>query len=438
MTSRRVPPSGTRDFFADQFRHRKAAIAVVERVFESFGFEPLETPAFERMDVLTGKYGDDEKLIFKIAKRGAKEGSGEDLALRYDFTVPFARFLATRGLAAGSVARRYQIGPVWRADRPAKGRFREFYQCDVDIVGSASPLADADVMLAIAESLHALGLEDFTIHLNSRQVLNELLNSYGVPPRLEKVVVGAIDKLHKIGLPGVTAELSKRSVPDSVIERLQQDASGESSMAVVDRLVLSETGGLAYRDIRRLQELVSPHLTSGQLVFDPFIARGLDYYTGSVFEVFYEGSTELQLSIASGGRYDELVGNFLNRPVPACGGSLGLERILLLRSNTLDIGGRTPEVIVAVWSEDFITDALAIATRLRHDGISTETYLGTGSLKAQLKYAASRSASACVIYGPGERSTGTVTVRNLESGRQCEGSLDDVARLVRELIKDLS
>ncbi|MBX6388463.1 MAG: histidine--tRNA ligase [Frankia sp.] len=438
MKDKGSPPSGTRDFFGAEVRRRGAAVRTISEVFESFGFDPLETPAFERLEVLTGKYGEDEKLIFKIARRGAKEATGEaDLALRYDLTVPLARFIAGNPQVLTGTLRRYQIGPVWRADRPARGRFREFYQCDVDIVGSASPLADAEVILALGEALRRLGLTEYTFRLNSRSVLSALMSVYGVPAELEKSFLNSIDKLYKVGIDAVAAELAERGVPAGAIEKVTADQrSAAPDAAVSERLTETEQGRAALTEVRDVETLVRPNLRAGRIVFDPFIARGLDYYTGCVFECFYEGDQSLPLSIASGGRYDGLMGTIGDQAVPACGGSIGFERILLLLENAADTAAPAIEVLVTCWDETYAADALSIATALRRDGIRAETYLASGGLKAQLRQAARREAKVCVIYGPNDRAQGTVTVRNLDSGEQTTGPREEVTRLVRERLRD--
>ncbi len=426
------PPSGTRDFFGEELRRRQAAVSVIEQIFQAHGFDPLQTPAFERIDVLTGKYGEDEKLIFKIAKRGAKAAGGEaDLALRYDFTVPLARFVAGHGALAARTLRSYRIGPVWRADRPARGRFREFFQCDVDIVGSASPLADAEVQLAVAEALHTLGLPDFAIHLNSRRVLAGLVQAYGVPDVLGHAFLVAIDKLGKVGVDGVVAELGSRGVDDTTLGRLAEDLRDEDrARAVTGRLGCSEVGREGLAEARRVQDLVEPSLPAGHIVFDPFVARGLDYYTGPVFEVFHEGADSLPLSIASGGRYDELVGAFSGRPTPACGGSLGFERILpLLGDGAATSSGS--QVLVTVWDDGAAGEMVALAGELRRQGIRTEVSLAPGGLGGQLRYATQRGIPVGVIRGPAERDAGTVTVKDLATGAQTTGPCGGVVGLVR-------
>src|SRR5471032_459513 len=211
------PPGGTRDFLPDEIRRREYVIGVVRRVYERYGFEPLETPAFENIETLLGKYGDEgNKLIFKILKRGEHEASGEaDLALRYDLTVPLARVVAQYQNELPKFFKRYQIQPVWRADRPARGRFREFYQCDIDAMGSSSPVVEAEILGAVAEILKTLGFTDFKIRLNHRRVLTALLAAAGVPEPLHGDALVALDKLYKIGVDGVTKEFVARGIAEA-------------------------------------------------------------------------------------------------------------------------------------------------------------------------------------------------------------------------------
>ena len=227
MAQAAEPPSGTRDFLADDVRRRKVAFDTIGAVFERYGFDPLETPAFERLEVFAGKLGEDaSSLIFKILKRGVHEASGEaDLALRYDHTVPLARVVATYGSRLPSPYKRYAIGPVWRADRAAKGRFREFAQCDVDTVGSASPLADAEIVCVVHDGLAALGISDFQFHVNSRQALHGLLEAYHVDPELGDKVLGSLDKLDKVTPDAVCAELVERGLTTATAEGLVADVT---------------------------------------------------------------------------------------------------------------------------------------------------------------------------------------------------------------------
>lgn len=428
------PPSGTRDFVGGELRRRQRAVAHIAQVFESHGFDPLETPAFERIALLAGKYGEDEKLIFKIAGRGAKEQDGPDLALRYDLTVPLARFAAAHRDLTDRGFRSYRIGPVWRADRPARGRFREFLQCDVDIVGSASPVADAEVQIAVATALAGQGIDDFVIRLNSRRVLSGLMDAYEVPEDLGRVFSVGIDKLAKIGAEGVGAELETRGVGTRSVDRLRADlAADDHAAAVVDRLASSDVGNAGIAEVMRVQELVSAALPAGRIIFDPFIARGLDYYTGPVFEVFREGPDSLPLSIASGGRYDDLVGALSGRSTPACGGSIGFERIMLMLANE-DTVADGPQALVTVWDEGSTSEMIAFAARLRNAGIKTEVSLTTSGLGGQLRYAASRGIAVGVIHGPAERANDTVTVKDLVSGEQRTGAVTDLISMVRSAL----
>lgn len=412
------PPSGSRDFLPDAVKARERVMRTIKEVFERFGFLPLETPAFERIEVLTGKYGDEgEKLIFKILKRGQQAATGEaDLALRYDFTVPLARVVAHHRHKIGSIFKRYQIGPVWRADRPAKARFREFYQCDVDVVGSKSPLADAETILALAEALQALGLGRFTVRLNSRKVLKALTEAYGIAPALHRTVLTALDKLDKTDLDSVMKELSDQGVGAESTRQLAEDiASGAPQERARARLAQLHEGRAGLSEVDHVEALVAPVLRAGSIRFDPFLARGLDYYTGPVFEFAAEG---LSSSIASGGRYDDLIGMFSKESVPACGGSLGLERIIhLMEANEKRALG-IPQALILVWDEDFRLDALKLASEVRCVGVSAEVYLGEGDVGRQMRYASKKEIPFCLLLGPDERLSGAVTVKNMRSGVQ--------------------
>jgi histidyl-tRNA synthetase len=433
------PPSGTRDFLPDAVMTRERVIGIIKRTFESFGFLPLDTPAFERIDVLTGKYGQEgEKLIFKILKRGEQAATGEaDLALRYDFTVPLARVVAQYRNKLGTIFKRYQIGPVWRADRPAKGRFREFYQCDVDVVGTRSPVVEAEVMLALAEALRALGLGGFTIKLNSRKVLRGLMEAYDVVSAdAQRAALIALDKMDKLELAAVVEEMVQGGVPAQSASHLSDDIASPARIERVrTRLQNSAVGREGLEEVDRLEKLVTPVLRAGAIVFDPFLARGLDYYTGPVFEITAPG---ISSSIASGGRYDDLIGMFSREPIPACGGSLGLERILLL----LDAAAKerpaaAPAAMVTVWDDASRVDALAMALALRDAGVSAEVFPGEGDLGKQLRYAAKKGISVCLLCGPDERAQGLVTVKNMTSTEQRKVPRADLASAVAQEIAKL-
>jgi histidyl-tRNA synthetase len=414
------PPSGTRDLFAADVRLRRRTFAAVQAVFEAHGFEPLDTPAFERLEVLSGKYGEEgEQLIFRILRRGEQAASGEaDLALRYDLTVPLARVVARYGSQLPDPFKRHQIANVWRADRPGRGRFREFTQCDIDVAGSSSPLADASVLLAVLDALDALGLGDVTVHLNDRDALHGLVAAYGVPEALGASALTALDKLAKVGPDGVAAELRQRGVPDAAVAALHADLAGEDRVAALTARVASDARGRGGLDRIDVLWGLLPDAAAGRVVHDPVLARGLGYYTGPVFEVTHPA---LDASIAAGGRYDGLVGMFSGGDVPAVGGSLGLERILLIlaeRSAAEAAGADAPDVLVTVLDPADGADLLAVAGRLRTAGVRADVWTGDGRLGKQLRHADRRGIPFALVRGEAERAAGSVTLKQLATGEQ--------------------
>lgn len=446
------PPSGTRDFLPCEVRRREEAVARVKRTFALHGFEPLETPAFERLEVLSGKYGEEgDKLVFKILKRGAGAASGEaDLALRYDLTVPAVRLYARRRGELPRVFKRYQIGPVWRGERPGRGRFREFMQCDVDVFGAASRLADADVILTLAAALDALGIRETVIRLNSRTALRALMDSYGIPRAGHAGAVTALDKLNKIGRPGVARELAERGIAQTAIDALCEDILGGKSVRqnsppkaarhwepsgpgfgekTRKRIAATAEGAAGLAEIDAVLDAAAPRLPGGaRIVFDPALARGLDYYTGPIFEFAAGGAGG---SIAGGGRYDELCGMFLKRSVPVCGGSLGIERVMELLDG--DGGAAEPRAYVTVWDEAAAGRALDLAAEIRAAGVAAEVDLTGGKLSRQFRSAAERGCRFAVVEGPDERAAGAVALKDLESGAQTAAPRGELAARLRRL-----
>jgi histidyl-tRNA synthetase len=423
------PASGTRDFLPDDVAQRERVFATIREVFSLHGFAPLDTPAFERLEVLTGKYGEEgDQLIFKILRRGEHEDTGEaDLALRYDLTVPLARVVARYGSQLVMPFKRYHIAPVWRADRPGKGRYREFFQCDVDTVGSDSLTADAGTLLAVADVLDQLGLSGFRIQLNSRQALRGLIEAYGIDEELETTTLVALDKLDKVGPDGVAAELRERGIAGDVVDTLVADlAADDLTERVRERLAGTERGRAGLAEVDEVIGIVDGDVPGGELVYAPVLARGLSYYTGPVFEVVHE---DLAVTIAAGGRYDDLVGMFSGQDVPATGGSLGIERILLLLAEAGDTSA--PDVVVTVMDDEGRADAQQVAARLRRRGVAADVYVGDGRLGKQLKYADRRGVRFAVIRGSDERAAGTVAVKDLVSGDQTTVAEDDLADHLR-------
>lgn len=423
------PPSGMRDFLAADVVRRRHVLAVVQRVYESFGFVPLETPTIEHLSTLLGKYGPEgdqllyrllhrrEKLQRALATAGVGEADLADEGLRYDLTVPLARVVANyKDLPA--FYKRYAIQPVWRADRPAKGRFREFYQCDVDITGTRSLLADAEVCGAIARVLQELGFAQFRILTNHRELLRALVAAAGIPAAQEGLALIVLDKLDKVGRDGVAAELAEKGVEPAQTTALLAELERAREPGALERLAAGDGGGAqGARELLELFAAAQHGPAASHLSFDPTLARGLSYYTGPIFEISVEG---LAGSMGGGGRYDNLIGMFQKQPVPAVGFSLGLERVLLVMEERqlfppLGIG---PQVLLCRLADVAAGDAIAVATALRAAGVRTELYADPAPLKKQLQYANGIGVPFAVVLGQSEVAAGVVTLKDLASGEQ--------------------
>lgn len=443
-----APVSGTRDFLPLDMLRRNYVIDVIERVYQSYGFEPLETPTMERLDTLLGKYGDEgDQLIFRVAKRGDKlkraltdsptENDIADEGLRYDLTVPLARVVAEYRNQLPRYFKRYQIAPVYRADRPAKGRFREFYQCDVDIVGSNSPMVEAEVLNAGAEVLQQLGFvgvgeSGFRLRLNHRGILKGLMEVAGVPAAMEGTVLVAVDKLDKIGSDGVRAELLQRGLDEAATAKLLQmlaDAPqtlDETLFWLTNELESSESGSRGVAELKEVVLYAAQGSAQAHLAVDPYLARGLSYYTGAIFEIEFIG---LSGSGGGGGRYDNLIGMFSNQTIPACGFSLGLERILLIMEERNlfpdHVMGR-PHALVTQFDDSTAAASLQMAKRLRAGGLRIDLYPDLDRYGRQFKYADERQIRYAVLLGPDEVSEGMVSVKDLVSGEQLSMSVDEI------------
>ncbi len=424
-----APASGTRDFLPADMQRRLDAFAIVRRCFEAHGFLPFDTPCFERVETLTGKYGDEgEKLIFKILKRGealerAEPGELADMALRYDLTVPTMRAVAANRHKLPKVFKRHQIAPVWRADRPGKGRFREFYQCDVDVVGAPAGLADIEVLSAMTAAIAGLGFAGYEIRLNSRKILKGMMIAYGVPEALHGGAVVALDKLDKIGIEKLPEELASQGLAPEQAEPLVRDLGAPDFAAVLRQKLSAEpTGSAGLAEVDQILSALTGTIEGGSIRFDPTLARGLDYYTGAIFEFVtpaYGGS------IAGGGRYDGLTEMFGGQSEPVCGGSLGIERILMLtEAATADPLG--PTAYVTVWDPAARDRALALVRAVRAAGVSAELDLLGGKLGNQMKLAAERRCRTVLIQGPDDVAAGVVQVKDLASGTQTSVPLADV------------
>ncbi|MCA8953136.1 MAG: histidine--tRNA ligase [Planctomycetes bacterium] len=427
------PPSGMRDFLAPDVARRRHVIAVVQRVYESFGFVPLETPTIENLTTLLGKYGPEgDQLLYRLLHRREKlqralEASADerglaDEGLRYDLTVPLARVVANyKDLP--TFYKRYQIQPVWRADRPARGRFREFYQCDVDVMGTQSLVAEAEVCGAVATVLRELGFADFRIHVNHRELLRAFVAGAGIDLANESLALIALDKLDKVGRDGVLEELGQKGIEPAAGERLLDNLAAAREPGAFERLEGAES-------LRELFAIAANGPAADHLVFDPTLARGLSYYTGPIFEITCEG---LAGSLGGGGRYDDLIGMFGKQKVPAVGFSLGLERVLLVmeeRSMFPDLGVG-PEVLLCRMKEVAAGDAVRIATALRERGVRVEVFADAPQLKKQLQYANGLGCPYAAVLGENELRAGTIALKNLTSGEQVVVTVDGAVERIR-------
>ena len=443
------PARGMRDFLPEDVRRRAFVIDVVTRVYESYGFEPLETPAVENIETLLGKYGEEgNQLIFKILKRGEHEASGQaDLALRYDLTVPLARVVAEHRAKLPRLFRRYQIQPVWRADRPARGRFREFYQCDVDALGSTSPAVEAELCAAVSEVLTALGFQGFQIRLNHRELLRAVLDAAGVPGALHGEALIAVDKLDKIGTAGVTTELAARGISAEAASRLigvfeAPDHGNDATLARLAAFVAPAGEGASepacIANLRAILRLCAGTPARGCLRVDPSLARGLSYYTGAIMEV---AVPDLAGSLGGGGRYDGLVGMFSGEQVPACGFSLGLERILVVMGERglfpPSLATAPADVMVSVFRAEDLGYAMRVAGTLRRGGLRVLVYPDVDKMGKQIKYASGCGIPCVAILGETEVAAGTVAVKLLASGRQETVTVDDAARSIAGFLGEL-
>ncbi len=425
---------GTRDFLPSQMIKRNFVIKIVKEIFEKYGFEPLETPTIEMWETLSGKYGEEgDRLTYRFTDRGKR-----DVGLRYDLTVPLSRVVAMYPQIPKPF-KRYQIQPVWRADKPQKGRFREFYQCDIDTIGSPSVLADAELIAVTSEVLRRLDFEDFTIRINSRKVLSGIVEAAGVPAEKAANVFRIIDKLDKIGFDGVESLLAKEEFSldstEKILRLLKIDGGNARRFEQSkQRLAGSETGLSGIAEIEEMFTYINRfEIPESHYLFDLCLARGLDYYTGPIFETIVEKPRIG--SITGGGRYDNLIGMFSGQAHPATGTSFGLERIITV----MDELNMFPEslttstrVLVTVFNAEMLPYSITVANTLRKAGINTELYTGKSKLRGQFGLANDRGIPVVIIAGPDEAEAGTVNLKNMQTGEQTSVEL---TRLVTELEK---
>jgi histidyl-tRNA synthetase len=406
---------GFRDHLPAQALARERILDVARQVYRSFGFAPIDTPALEYLEILTGKgSAETDKQLYRFTDHG-----GREVGMRFDLTVPFARFCAQHIASLGTPFKRYHMATVWRGENTQRGRYREFMQCDFDTIGTTSPVADLETVLVVHDLLAAIGIERFTIRINDRRVLGGVLASLGLADRATDVL-RSLDKLGKATRDAVKAELIGHGVAADAVEKLLKMAELSGSMADVlaglESLVAdSESGRAGVAALRAILDGVqAAGVAEGRVVVDPSIARGLDYYTGIVLESFLDDLPTLG-SICSGGRYDNLAGLYTKQALPGVGASLGIDRLLagLEELGKLSAVETPAEVFLVFFDEAHLADYLRVASALRAAGMAVEFFPEAKRVGQQLKVAAKKGFPAALVIGSDEFATGTAQFKNL-------------------------
>ncbi len=420
-------PKGTRDFSPIEMARRNYIFNTIRDVFRIYGFQQIETPAMETMSTLMGKYGEEgDKLLFRIQNSGEKATEAPEKGLRYDLTVPFARYVVQHREEIQFPFRRYQIQPVWRADRPQKGRYREFYQCDVDIIGSDSLLGELELVQIVEEVYKRFGI-NVTLHINNRKILAGIAETIGAEDKIIDITV-AIDKLDKIGRENVNKELLERGLSEQQVEQLQPilnlEGSNEDKLSAIgDLLKQSPTGTKGVEELSEVFRLYNNSRTDNTSAFnielDLCLARGLNYYTGAIFEV---KANDVEIgSITGGGRYDNLTGIFGLAGVSGVGISFGADRIydVLTQLNAFPQQSQDQtQILFACFGEKERDYALTWAKQLRGQDIPTEVYPDLTKIKKQMAYADAKRIPYVAIIGENEMQTGQVMLKNMLTGEQ--------------------
>ena len=449
-------PKGTRDFSPQVVVKRNYIFSTIRKTFEKYGFQPLETPAMENLSVLTGKYGDEgDQLIFKILNSGDflgkttvpdfEQGSKSMLrkisekALRYDLTVPFARFVVMNRNEITFPFKRYQIQPVWRADRPQRGRYREFYQCDADVVGTKSLLCEAEIVLMIDEVLTNLGITEFTININHRGILAGIAEAIGQKGKEAEICV-AIDKLDKIGRDGVEKELLERGISTESITALHPilNLEGNNDFIINDLKKLLKNTAEGNRGLEEIQEVFNYislfQVKNAHVKLDIALARGLSYYTGCIFEVKVNNVN--MGSISGGGRYDNLTGMFGLPDVSGVGISFGVDRIydVMEELNLFRASSQTiTQLLICNFDKDSENYSLPLLQQFRNAGIATELYPEAAKLKKQMTYADQKKIPYVLLVGSEEMQSGLLQLKNMETGEQTAINAEGVISTLMEI-----
>jgi histidyl-tRNA synthetase len=428
---------GFRDYLPEVMIPREHMLEQARRVYRSYGYAPIDTPALEYAEILLGKGGEEsDKLIYRFRDHGDR-----DVALRFDLTVPFARFAAENIGKLGTPFRRYHLGPVWRGENTAHGRYREFWQCDFDTIGTTSNAADIEVALVIHDLMRALGFDGFCIRVNNRLVLNGLLEELGLAGQTAPLL-RALDKLPKVGADAVRAEMAEKSgVSAAQADRLLALVRMEGSDAdILDRLG-KEFGGnaRAAEGIARLRQLIEVAHATGvaeeRLRIDLSIARGLDYYTGTIYETFLTDLPKIG-SVCSGGRYDNLAGLYTKQSLPGVGASLGLDRLLAAMEelNLLPRVSTPAPVLMVQFDPAALGGYQKMARSLRAEGIGVEVFPEAKKIGQQLQYAEKRGFRVALIAGPEEFGRGVWKVKNLARREEISVPVAEVAAAVRKVL----
>ena len=428
-------PKGTRDFGQLEMARRNYIFDTIRSVFALYGFQQIETPAMENIGTLMGKYGEEgDKLLFRIQNSGEKAASAPEKGLRYDLTVPFARYVVQHREEITFPFKRFQIQPVWRADRPQKGRYREFYQCDVDVIGSDSLIGELELIQIVEEVYRRLGIR-VCLHINNRKILAGIAEVIGAPDKIVDITV-AIDKLDKIGVEAVNAELKERGLSDEQVEALQPilNLNGSTSEKLTALKTILATSEIGLKGVAEMEEIFDElSIVNCQLSIDLdlCLARGLNYYTGAIFEV---KALDAQIgSITGGGRYDNLTGIFGLPNVSGVGISFGADRIydVLTELNLFPAALQSStQVLFATFGPDELRYALRWAKELRANGIAVEVYPEPAKMKKQMGYADTKQIPFVAIVGGDEMAQNKVMLKNMTSGEQ---KLVELGELVKTL-----
>ncbi|MEQ8715853.1 MAG: histidine--tRNA ligase [Cyclobacteriaceae bacterium] len=443
-------PKGTRDFGPEKMQKRNFIFSQIREVFQLYGFLPLETPAMENLSVLTGKYGDEgDQLLFKVLNSGEylkktqvsdyEEGEKQMLplisekGLKYDLTVPFARYVVMNRNDITFPFKRYQMQPVWRADRPQRGRYREFYQCDADVIGTDSLVCETDIVSMINDVFQRLGLLDFTIKYNNRKILSGIAEALG-HPSAEGPLCVAIDKLDKIGLDKVLEELGTAGFEDAALAQLRPilDSSGPSDY-LKNLLLNSEIGKQGLEEVEQLQSMISTIGDDLHAEFDPTLARGLSYYTGSIFEVKINNIK--MGSVCGGGRYDNLTGIFGLEGVSGVGISFGVDRLYdVMEELELFPADQTTstQVLISTFDETSRKAGLKLLSQLRKQGFNSELYPDFGKMKKHFQYADKKNIPFVVIIGSEELEKGLFSLKEMSTGEQQQLDQDHLLKRLKK------